>query len=675
MTDRPNLRDECVRVDDAMTDVLEGTAPEALYDHIAECDRCRDARHDADDAAEIVADSGIDYVHPEDFDERIERALDGPGEGTEDLDEDERRSDEGSDAGPHLTGGALAAVTDRGGQAATADPIPRPPRRRADVTVLDHLRRPRNTLAVGLVGAAVVAATVALVVRPSDDVTTTSAKHPWTGKVGKISRAAGGEGGLSICEETCQPAVSGATIPAGARLETDDRTRAYVELEDGTRLALDRRTKLAFDGDRDRAARLETGAIVAEVQKREGSQVVIDVPLGRVEVIGTKLAVRTTDGATAVDVSRGEVRVVDKQERAVSVRAGEEGRLYEGSPPYATAAPSLGEALSWSEGADDETVAVRGLGELKAKKPGEDDDPDDQRIRGFGDECAVDDPQWREDGGGERSEDAGSPTGEAATDQPDDDDRAGAEHAGCDPVPRRGSESEQRPHRQIRRVERRVGGRRLDATAVLQHERVDVTASIGEQSGLLGVVEVVGEPEGQLPVPAVHRPQPEAEPGHSHERQLPCEPRCGRAADSICDPRPRHGEGGHSSSGKRPVQLPRSQSVDGVTPAVPSTAATSEISPSVIRAAPAAQRCRPSRRRSRSPDTGASSAYPASPSHRSLSTKCTVAVAAAYADQMASSSATTAWSSGTFRTGGPRMSRRRPSRSSAAANGSSTSDV
>lgn len=375
MTDRPNLRDACLRVDDAMTDVLEGTAPEALYEHIAECDRCRDARHDAENAAEIVADSGIDYVHPNDFDERVERALDasddGDGDGGVHASGDTTSSD---GDGPHLTGGALAAVTERGGQAATTDPIPKPPRRRTELSALDRLRRPRNTVAVGLVGAALVAASVALVVRPTDDTTTATAEHPWKGKVGKISRAAGGEGGLSICEETCQPAVSGAVIPAGARLETDDRTRAYVELEDGTRLALDRRTKLAFDAERDRAARLETGAIVAEVQKREGSQAVIDVPLGRVEVIGTKLAVRTTEDSTAVDVSRGEVRVVDKQDRAVSVRAGEEGRLYEGSPPYATAAPSLGEALSWSESAEDETVAVRGLGELKAKKPGEDDE-------------------------------------------------------------------------------------------------------------------------------------------------------------------------------------------------------------------------------------------------------------------------------------------------------------
>lgn len=368
MTDRTSPSDECLRVDDAMTDVLEGTAPEALYDHIAECDRCRDARHDAENAAAIVADSGIDYVHPEDFEQRIERALDGPSEEVAAGEASERAD------GPHLTDGALAAVTERGEPVATADPIPKPPRRRAEISVLERLRRPRNTVAVGLVGAALVAAAVALVVRPTDDTTTATAEHPWSGKVGKISRAAGGEGGLSICEQTCQPAVSGATIPAGARLETDDRTRAYVELEDGTRLALDRRTKLTFDGGRDRAATLETGAIVAEVQKQEGSKAVIDVPLGRVEVIGTKLAVRTTDGATAVDVSRGEVRLVDKQDRAVSVRAGEEGRLYEGSPPYATAAPSLGEALSWSESAEDETVAVRGLGELKAKKPGEDDE-------------------------------------------------------------------------------------------------------------------------------------------------------------------------------------------------------------------------------------------------------------------------------------------------------------
>ncbi len=44
----------CLQVDDALAEVLDGTAPALLFDHIAECDECRDKKHDAVRAAELV---------------------------------------------------------------------------------------------------------------------------------------------------------------------------------------------------------------------------------------------------------------------------------------------------------------------------------------------------------------------------------------------------------------------------------------------------------------------------------------------------------------------------------------------------------------------------------------------------------------------------------------------
>ncbi|MCA9624822.1 MAG: FecR domain-containing protein, partial [Myxococcales bacterium] len=362
MTDQ----DLCAQVTDAMTEVLEGSASDALYDHIASCYRCRDARHDAAQLTEMLADASLDYVHPEDFEARVTTALDA---GAAALDGPAESEAELARGGEHLTGGARAAITER---VATTRREARGPR---GPLFGGWLRKPRNTLIAGAAAAALAGG-----IRrnpegpphPTDEAPV--ADLPWGGKVARVARAAGGEGGLQICVASqCRPAQAGETIPAGATLETDDRTRAHVTLGDGTELALDRQTELRFESDRNRTATLSHGAIVAEVSKVEGKPAWLRFPLGAVEVLGTKLALRASDSGASVDVSRGKVRLRDVQERSVEVRAGEEGRLYPDAPPYAMAAPSLGDALSWSEDAGDERD-LRGLGELKAKKPGEQDE-------------------------------------------------------------------------------------------------------------------------------------------------------------------------------------------------------------------------------------------------------------------------------------------------------------
>lgn len=372
----PTDSELCRNVDEAMAELIEGSAPEALYEHIMSCDRCRDARHEAEQAAALVADSAADYVHPADFDARIEAALDEADNGptTQPLNET-----------PVITTG-VAAVTGRAASTASkteamaavdAPALVDPPKaRRAEVfSMARWLRRPRNTAVAALVGAAAVAATVSLVMAPPTE-ETADVEQAWSGKVAKISRAAGGEGGLSICNAQgaeCRPASEGVDIAAGSVLETDDRTRAYIELADGTRLALDRSTELRLRADANRSAVLSEGAIVADVKPIEGSKALFGLPNeGQLEVVGTKFALRTMGLAASVDVSRGSVILSDKQQRSVKVRAGEEGRVYPEVPPYATSSPSLSDALSWSESGEEEEIVVRGLGELKAKKPGED---------------------------------------------------------------------------------------------------------------------------------------------------------------------------------------------------------------------------------------------------------------------------------------------------------------
>ena len=64
---------------------------------------------------------------------------------------------------------------------------------------------------------------------------------------------------------------AGEPVPAGSRLKTDERTRAYIELGDGSRMVLDRGTELALAGGKSRQARLERGAIVADVAHQRKS--------------------------------------------------------------------------------------------------------------------------------------------------------------------------------------------------------------------------------------------------------------------------------------------------------------------------------------------------------------------------------------------------------------------
>ncbi len=449
MSDAKDQSRLCTQVDEAMADILEGTASDELYDHLADCDRCRDARHDAERATEVVAESSADYVHPPGFEARVEAALDGVSETAQESDDDpepitkasleappapsetkdepaepteEKAEDEAPQTLPIPEGGAPEAAEADEKATGRAKPSPTQPmdgpppmaepakaeeletaaseppedaiadkfaeeagaeaeEEKAKVTsLMGRLRRPRNGIIAGLVGAALAAASVSFWMSPTGTETeeeVAEANAPWKGRVVKVSRAAGGEGGLELCDSggsDCKSASSGATIEAGTLLRTDDRTRAYVELNDGTRLALDRSTELGLDKNKDRHGKLAKGAIVAEVEKVTDSKVRVDLPRGHIQVLGTKFALRANGDTAAVDVSRGTVLLVDEQDRSVKVRSGEEGRSFPGAAPYASSAASLSEALSWSETAEEEKIAVRGLGELKAKKPGSKDE-------------------------------------------------------------------------------------------------------------------------------------------------------------------------------------------------------------------------------------------------------------------------------------------------------------
>ena len=66
----------CSEVEEQLSEILDGQAPEALIEHLADCDRCRDLRHDAERARELLAGAGADYVVPADLESSVLSALD-----------------------------------------------------------------------------------------------------------------------------------------------------------------------------------------------------------------------------------------------------------------------------------------------------------------------------------------------------------------------------------------------------------------------------------------------------------------------------------------------------------------------------------------------------------------------------------------------------------------------
>ena len=331
----------CNEVIDNMADVLDGSADQRLLDHIADCDVCRDARHDAERARLLVEKAGADFVIPADLEARLSAAL-------------EKQK-------------PAAATAPTPATAAPARAVPTRPKRTRD------WRRIGIAAAASIAVGSAAAVVVRLAHGPSGP--GVAAADSWQGRIARVSRAGGGAGGLTRCDRegrSCAPIENGGDVAPGSRLRTDEMTRAYLSLADGSVLALDRATEIVFGSGR--RAQLLRGAIAADVAHLPNGTARFDLPQGRAEVLGTKFALRADDAWTSVDVSRGAVRLQDGRSRSVTVRAGEEGRIFTDLPPDVGAAPDLGETLVWGEATgqpqpDDEAPA-RGLGELRAKKPG-----------------------------------------------------------------------------------------------------------------------------------------------------------------------------------------------------------------------------------------------------------------------------------------------------------------
>ncbi len=362
----------CERIVDEMASVLDGSAPAEMLDHVAGCDTCRDARHDAERAELLMTEAGSDFQLPDGFAEKLRAP-----------------SSELRAVGTEVPSGVSAPVSPT---QPAAEPVPEAPPQPVAApapaspapTRSSQLaaRRPLSALAKRWAIPVLAAAGAAAILFGRAKESGTSADDPelsgppWRGKVAKVVTH---DGKLEVCAPTgsaCHDAREGDDVPAGSQLRTDRGTLAELAFSDGSTLSLDRETVLRLS-TRGRGGELTRGGVVADVKHHENWGARFEFKGGHLDVLGTKFSLRNDDESTSVHVARGEVRLSDGRGHEAVVLAGEEGRVYPGSPPVTSAAAAgLGEALGWSEAVQAEPEAEpearpRALGELKAQKPGE----------------------------------------------------------------------------------------------------------------------------------------------------------------------------------------------------------------------------------------------------------------------------------------------------------------
>jgi hypothetical protein len=402
-----DLRDTaiCRELEEALADVVDGTADGRLYEHIAGCDVCRDLRHEASRAVELVRDASLDFRESAGFanrlaagldraappapvaapapteappvSARVEAPADGPAKAAATVPAASERSIEPT-AAPAPT---VHAVTERRFEAAAgpvsaprpaeatrAEPAPRTPARPARPVV----RRP--ALWAGLAGSLAAAAAVGFYLAGEPDAPEGGGGIAAEGAVvTDIARAAADkQGGLSACDASgaCLPVDRDAAIEAGAVLRTDARTRARVRLADGSEVALDRATELALARGGDPAT-LRGGALVLDRAPSPGAGALrIRFAEGELEAGDAKLALASTGDRASVEVARGSARLVPARGRDVEVRAGEEGTIARGGEASVDGDASLADAMEWSESDAAEGPELRGVGELRARRPG-----------------------------------------------------------------------------------------------------------------------------------------------------------------------------------------------------------------------------------------------------------------------------------------------------------------
>jgi ferric-dicitrate binding protein FerR (iron transport regulator)/tetratricopeptide (TPR) repeat protein len=394
-------RDELLRDELALLVDGDADARARHADHLADDDAARDLVHDARRVAAEVAAAGADYAPDVDHEEALIRALVARGPARE------GGTAAGAEGGAGATVPAAGGAGGAGGSAGERGPAAAAEARGAGADAGDPRRdgsngpaaAPRDLAARGggrlwLVGLGIAAAFVlgATVVGSrwldggAREGTAGSdpgggpgrARDLADGRIAWVVRAASdGQTGVEARlpgTGTFTPLGADAILVAGTTLRTDGRTRARLDLSDGSSLVVDHGSELTLDADRPRGVALTRGQLLADVAHLEGApNATFTTPTARVEVLGTKLLVSATEDSTSVRVVRGEVRVASLGGATADVRAGEEAIVGKTGAPSVALASGLSESVAWSEPqeAASADAPAAGLGELRARRPGD----------------------------------------------------------------------------------------------------------------------------------------------------------------------------------------------------------------------------------------------------------------------------------------------------------------
>ncbi|MDP3273799.1 MAG: VIT domain-containing protein [Deltaproteobacteria bacterium] len=405
MTDTP----ECLALREDLAALIEDTLSDAQRDHVVQCDACRDLRHELRKDVNAVNQAGGDYRHPDDFEAKVLRAAEGKLFVLESaMPAPSKPSEEDPSAKSQNKSSALAfAKTEE--QPVTAPSAGRLSDKREGPTsdaVDSNVRSMESAIArkgggknvgplMALVGIAAAAAMIPLAVRAvrsrgteatGEQAQEQAGKRGWSGQIAMVSRAAADStGGLEVRapgQANFVVLAQGGTVAAGSELRTDDRTRARIDLADGTRLVLDRGTGLRLDGAHARTAALLRGAMMADVSHlATAPSAKLTLPTGVVTVLGTRLLLTASEDRGTVLVTRGTVRVEGQAGAPVEVKTGMESVFGRASAPQVATAVNLASRVSWSERgesteAPEQDSAVTGLGELRARRPGQSQEQD-----------------------------------------------------------------------------------------------------------------------------------------------------------------------------------------------------------------------------------------------------------------------------------------------------------
>jgi hypothetical protein len=383
----------CLRFHEDLVGLLEGTASESLKEHVASCDSCRDARHDLENVARLIGRAGEDFDYTPELAERL-GALAGevsvPATYGERI--SETRIREANEAAARAAAAAPAAVASASASASgppspEAAFVPASPSGSSASPSLGLARKRPGKKGLWLLLAACASVGVSTVVgfelaerQRSPEL---AAQRAWHGKVAKIARSGADKtGGLSVTTPSGKIDLGdGAEIKAGMRLSTDPRTRARIELDDGSFVVLDRATELTIDAA-PRTVTLGDGALIADVAHIEGAPGArITTSTGTVNVLGTKLAVTAAPDRMNVEVLRGDVEVVSSSGPPQHVAAGQEGVVTKDGKIDVAPANDLAQRAAFGEQLitthnEDTDEPASGLGELRARRPGRTDEKD-----------------------------------------------------------------------------------------------------------------------------------------------------------------------------------------------------------------------------------------------------------------------------------------------------------